>query len=250
MLFRNKELDRAFAFIAEADFDVFCLQEVPEHFLPRLKALPYHCSAAIDVVRLLPAGEEPNYVVILSRFPIVSSDTIPFPDYWPNLPFQARLFVRLLRPAGFSRIRSRGGQYVDLDTPRGVVRLFNLHLVLANPEWRFAELEKAMLERNHGQPTIVCGDFNILESLHITPLNWVFGGRVGDALFHKRERTHIEKRFVAHELTNALRGKVTHAISRSQLDHVLVSRHFSIKNAVVIADSAGSDHNPIRVEVA
>ena len=30
MLFRNTDLDRAFSFIKSLDFDVFCLQEVPE----------------------------------------------------------------------------------------------------------------------------------------------------------------------------------------------------------------------------
>lgn len=250
MLFRNAELDRAFAFIAEGAFDCLCLQEVPAHFLERLKTLPYHVAASIDVVRLLPQGEEPNYVVTLSRHPIVSSRAIPFPDYWPLLPWRARLFVRILGPVGFSKIKGRGGQYVDIDTPRGIVRVFNLHLVLANPGWRLAEFERAMQERDPATPTIVCGDFNILESLHITPLNWMFGGRIGDGLLHRRERIHIEQRFIEHALTNTLRGHMTHPFTRSQLDHILVSPHFTLTDAAVIVDAHGSDHRPIRAVVA
>ena len=47
---------------------------------------------------------------------------------------------------------------------------------------------------------------------------------------------------------NPLRGKITHRISRSQLDHILVSSDFSVQNAEVIPDPHGSDHNPITVE--
>jgi endonuclease/exonuclease/phosphatase family metal-dependent hydrolase len=249
MLFRNKELDRAFDFISHSDFDVFCLQEVPTTFLERLKTLPYHMSYRIDVERIFPSGDLPNYVVILSKHAITSQGEIPFPDYWHLLPFRTRLFVLLMRPWGFSKIRNRGGMHVDIMIGEQRTRVFNLHLILAHPAWRLSEFEKAMAERDPTLPTIVCGDFNILESPHITPLNWLFGGKVRDVL-HKRERMHIEKRFVEHALTNALRGNMTHPISRSQLDHILVSHQFSVENAKVIADSTGSDHHPIFVEVA
>jgi endonuclease/exonuclease/phosphatase family metal-dependent hydrolase len=107
-----------------------------------------------------------------------------------------------------------------------------------------------MLARDASVPTIVCGDFNILEKPHITLLNWILGGRATDALFYTRERTTIEERFVEHDLHNALRGAVTHPLSRSQLDHILASNTFSIKDASVLPDRVGSDHHPIRVEVA
>jgi len=135
-------------------------------------------------------------------------------------------------------------------TPEGTVRIFNLHLVLATPEKRLREFEQAMAERDPSHPTIVCGDFNTIESPLVSLLNWLLGGRVSDSFLHRRERTHIEKRFVEHELRNPLRGKVTHAFGGSQFDHILVSHSFSIKNAEVLPDRVGSDHHPIRVKVA
>jgi endonuclease/exonuclease/phosphatase family metal-dependent hydrolase len=111
------------------------------------------------------------------------------------------------------------------------------------------EFEIAMAARDRSQPTIVCGDFNTLEKPHITLLNWILGGRASDAALYSRERTHIEKRFVEYELHNPLSGKITHPSSRSQLDHILVSHSFSIKNVAVLPDRIGSDHHPIRVEV-
>lgn len=249
MLFRNRELDRAFTFIAESDFDIFCLQEVPEAFLKRLQTLPCRIAFRSDVERLFAHGTERNFIVILSKHPIVAQGEIPFPDYWSLLPMRTRIFVRLMWPLYFSKIRNRGGLYADITMGGMSVRIFNLHLILAQPAWRLKEFETAMAERDSSQPTIVCGDFNTIEAPHISILNWLLGGKVSDVFFHRRERTNVQERFVQHELVNALAGSITHPISRSQLDHILVSRSFSIKNAEVLPDRIGSDHHPIRVEV-
>lgn len=251
ILYRNTQLERVFECIAHAEFDVLCLQEVPEAFLDRLKALSYSLAFRIDVERLFTGRPVKNYVVILSKHPIEKQGEIPFPDYWPLLPIYTRFFVRLMRPLGFSKVRNRGGIFADIRIP-GIadpIRVFNLHLILANPAWRLKEFETAMVEHDSTRSTVICGDFNTLERPHITPLNWILGGRITDTLLYKRERTHIEKRFVEHALTNALKGSVTHPFSRSQLDHILVSHTFTIKNASVLPDRVGSDHHPIRVEV-
>lgn len=250
MLFLNKELDRAYDFIARSDFDIFCLQEVPPQFLDRLLALPCHHAYTVDVERMVAHEPIPMYLVILSRFPITREAQVDFPDYWPHYPWRTKALIHLARPLHFSKLINRRGFFVDIATPNGSMRVFNLHLILAHPELRLKEFEIAMAERNSNRPTIVCGDFNILESRHIAPLNWLLGGRASDALRHKRERTFIEERFVAYELINALRDKITHPLSRSQLDHILVSHSFSITSAAVIPDRHGSDHHPIVVEVA
>ena len=252
ILYRNRRLDHVFEFVAHTEFDIFCLQEVPDSLLERLKTLPYSIAYRLDVERLFTGRPVKNHVVILSKHPIEAQGEIPFPDYWPLLPFYTRFFVRLMRPLGFSKVRNRGAVYADVRIPDmpAMVRIFNLHLILANPSWRLKEFEKAMAERDPARPTIVCGDFNTLEKPHITLLNWMFGGHVTDSLFYKRERTHIEERFIEHELYNPLRGQSTHPFSRSQLDHILVSHTFTINQASVLPDRIGSDHHPIQVEVA
>ncbi len=250
MLFRNKELDRAFEFISKSDFDIFCLQEVPEVFLKRLQTLPYFIVFRTDVERLFAKGTKHLFVVILSKHPIKTQGEIPYPDYGELVPLRTHLFIYLMRPLHFSKIRNRGGLYADVAVGEHALRVFNLHLILAQPKWRLEEFEMAMAERDTTRPTIVCGDFNILESPKITILNWLLGGRFNDTLFWTRERTHIEKRFISHELSNPLRGKDTHPLSRSQLDHILVSHSLSIKDASVLPDRIGSDHHPILVTLS
>jgi endonuclease/exonuclease/phosphatase family metal-dependent hydrolase len=252
VFFRNKDINRAFEFIANTEFDVFCLQEVTDEFLAKLKTLPCHIAVGIDVDRMFEAGTIRNYVVTLSKHPIVGTKEMPFEDYWHLLPFYSRWFVWIMRPFGFSKIKNRGFLYADLKVPgvREPVRIFNLHLILGQPTWRATEFETALSHALPMRPTIVCGDFNIIEALPIAILNWIRGGRLSDAALFTRERSHIETRFVAYELTNPLRGKSTHPLSRSQLDHILVSNTFTVKDAEVIADRVGSDHHPIRVELA
>ncbi len=249
MLFRNKELDRAFEFIAHADFDIFCLQEVPEDFLARLKTLPFHITDAIDVDRLF-AKTNRNHLVILSRHPITASGPLPWPDYWPLLPLRTKLFVRLMRPLHWSKIRNRNGLYADVSAPNGSLRIFNLHTALTRPSLRIREFERVMAERDPSRPTIVCGDFNTIESPRMSILNWFVGGSFSDVFLYRRERTRLQKHFMEHELANPLAGGITHPFSQSQLDHILVSRSFTIKNAEVIPDRMGSDHHPIRAEIS
>lgn len=250
MLYRNTELDRAFEFVSKSDFDIFCLQEVPEEFLARLKTLPYHVASSISIERIFKIGVVKDFAVILSRHPIEKQSAIPFPA--PELSRRAELFNRLMRPFHFSGARNRGGLYADIRVPNisSAMRVFNLHLTRTQPAWRLREFERAMTERDPSRPAIVCGDFNIMEAPHITPLNWLFGGRLSDTLFYKRERTHIEKRFVEHELQNPLYGGVTHPLSQSQLDHILVSHSFTVQKAEILPDRVGSDHHPIFVEIS
>lgn len=249
MLYRNKRLDEAFDFIRSADFDVFCLQEVPEMMLERLRTLPYELSFRQDVEKLFDDSTVVMYNVILSRHPIRKSAEVPFPDYRDPEPVRTRLFRRVM-PEHFPALRNRGGVIVDIEANATSFRIIDLHLILAAaPPRRLEEFERAMLERDPALPTIVCGDFNTLEKPHITVLNWLFGGSLSHAAFYKRERMLIEKRFVEHGLFNPLRGSRTHGLSRSQLDHILVSRELAVERAEVLPDRHGSDHHPIRAVV-
>src|SRR3989344_3297236 len=143
MLFRNCELDRAFEFIANSNFDIFCLQEMPEEFLKRLQALPYSLVETIDANHLFRMPNS-HRAVILSRYKIVRSKRIPFSDYWPELPWRAKAFVWLLSPLGWSKRTNRAALFADVVTPKGNVHVFNLHLVLATPEKRLREFEQVM----------------------------------------------------------------------------------------------------------
>jgi endonuclease/exonuclease/phosphatase family metal-dependent hydrolase len=251
MLYRNQELERAFEFIAHTEFDLFCLQEVPKEFLSRLQSLPYELAYARDTEKVFGDGETLSmYNVILSKHPISAQTEIAFRDYWEFLPWRSRFFVSLMRPLEFSKVRNRAGLHVDITPPGSMpIRVMNLHLILAQPLWRLEEFEHAMIAHDASRPTIICGDFNILESLHVTILNWMFGGRFTDAFLYRRERTRIEERFIEHKLTNILRGQITHPFSRSQLDHILVSHSFSVKTSAVLRDGFGSDHRPVYAEI-
>ncbi len=251
-MFKNPDLDRAFEFISKSDFDIFCLQEVPEEFLPALKELPCNISIAPEVARIFAGARGMQYLVTLSRYPILAEGRIPLPQRELELPLRGRIFVSIMTTLRLwaRGVGNRHSSYADVDTPAGRVRVFNLHLPLATPRWRAEEFEATMLARDPNVPSIVCGDFNILEHLCTTPISWALGGTFGDMIFYKRERINMEKRFLALELTNPLTGAVTHTISRSQLDHILVSRSFEIKDAAVLSDLYGSDHQPICVDVS
>ena len=249
MLFRNRSLTRAIEFIERTEFDIFCLQEVPELFLEHLRTLPFSIVAAPDTDRRVRGAKATEYVVIVSRYPIVSSALIPLPYWNPHLPLRGKLFAKLMYwlQLWAEGLGNRHALYADIAVP-GLplpLRVFNLHLTLANPAWRIEEFEQALARRNSAQPSIICGDFNLTESPFVSPLNWILGGTVGDALLYRRERARLEERLAAQKFLNPLLGARTHAFARSQLDHILVSPHFKVRSAEVLSNRLGSDHHPI-----
>ncbi|MFZ1075532.1 MAG: endonuclease/exonuclease/phosphatase family protein [Minisyncoccia bacterium] len=251
MLYRNAELDRAFAFIRESDFDIFCLQEVPENFLERLQTLDCNIAYRTDAERVSADGSVRIFTVILTKYPIAGQGEISYDEYWPDYPLRARIFTRLMKPFHFAKIVNRHAVFADIVLPNmpSPVRVFCIHLSLTHPVRRLSEFEEVMTYCDDTRPMIVCGDFNILEAPHITILNWIFGGRLSDFFLYRRERANIERVFAKYKLKNALRGKITHPLSRSQLDHILVSDAFSAAKAEVIPDRIGSDHHPIFAEI-
>lgn len=242
----NKRLSEALAFVRDSGADIFCLQEVPEQFLPQLKELPYHTAAVKEVDFVARRKAATSYIVTLSRYPITgyNSVTLPIPERRP-------LTSRILYAVGLWALATdnRHCSMAKIALPEGPLHVFNLHLSLTHPERRASEFELSMVNYDRNIPSFICGDFNILEKPHVAPLNWLLGGRPSDTLRWRRERTHIEVNFASYELTNALADTNTHPISRSQLDHILVSHDFTIKNAHVIPERYGSDHHPISVEI-
>ena len=245
----NKKLAEMRDFIEHLDFDVLCLQEVPEDLLICLKKMPFHLVSHIDVIRAMSATKRvENYVVILSKRPIANSGTLQFFNF--RFPFHTKLFIALMRPFGFTFVTERGAAYADIDLGNGILtRIFSVHLTLWGPHNRAKEFEAVIEHAQPGMPAIIAGDFNVLEYGPMKILNWLLGAPLRQAVPWYPERDLFEERFSAAAFHNPLKGKVTHGFSRSQLDHILLSEGLQAKRAWVHPELHGSDHNPVAVEL-
>lgn len=249
MFFENKTLDDAFTFIRTTPFDIFCLQEVPQAFLDRLSNLPYNLTYVSEVTLMTRTQIIPVYSVLLSKHPIVNTTKITF-DY-VNPTFGGRLVracIDLTRKERVIAWKDRNAFSVEIEYNNERFQIFNIHLPLTYPKQRIKELIKILSSRKEGAKIIICGDFNTLEKFSITLLNWLMGGSFLDWVFYKRERHYIENFFNGFRIANPLVGTITHPISGSQLDHILVSHDISVSLAKVITKRYGSDHNPIVVK--
>ena len=249
MLFRNRQLDAAFRVVAGLDFDVLCLQEVPEGFLQRLKGLPLHLASGPDVSRLFSQGTVHDSLVILSKHKILNTGTFQIPI--PNIPLRSKITIALMRPFGWSKIEGRGGLWADIETRElGVIRIIDAHFTLAHPAVRAQEFERTIERRAAASATIICGDFNIVESPRVSLINWLHGGSLLDSLLWWRERRQMEALFERNGFKNPLKNMTTHSFSASQLSHILIPDDFIVVEKKVLDERCGSDHYPVRVEIA
>ena len=253
LLRKNRNVPELCRYIEELDFDIICLQEVTEEMLVRLKKMPfdiaYHPDRIAEVIKLFSKNEtEVNYAVILSRYEILQHGKIEFPKLLRT--FNSNTFEFFMeRIQKWESVSNLGSVYADIEVEGKPLRIFSVHLALWNPQTRANEFEHLMEYLPAKGETIVCGDFNILEYGPVKILNLLLSGSVSEGMPWYPERKLFEARFKKYELVNPHYGKTTHKFSRSQLDHVLVSRGIRVTNAQVEEDSHGSDHQPIWAEV-
>jgi endonuclease/exonuclease/phosphatase family metal-dependent hydrolase len=254
----NRKLDDAFEFIKTLDFDIMCLQEVPEEFATRLRTLPFFIAESNEstweekIKGIL--GTQHVSLVILSKHKMVSHRAYPvvariskshradffrwfmkYAAHWRA----GELTDRTMLSADIEVLPASGTEAAQL------IRIFNVHLQLLTPEIRQAEFQQVREHLQPPPPTIVCGDFNILDSWRIKPLNWLLSGPLTQAFPWYSERKHIEKTFRESGLKNIFRKVVTHRISNSQLDHILVPLDTEVLDRHVVKKTRGSDHRPI-----
>jgi endonuclease/exonuclease/phosphatase family metal-dependent hydrolase len=244
----NRKLEEVYGFIEKLDFDVLCLQEVTEEMLSRFKQMPFHI--AYNVERFAENSRSKvsrNYAVILSRPEIRSQGKIQFPELLRT--FNSNRFEAFMkRVEKWESVTNLGAVYADIEIEGKLTRVFCVHLALWNPQTRTKEFEHLMEFLPKEGPTIVCGDFNILEYGPIKILNWLLSGSFYEGMPWYPERRLFEERFTKHNFKNPLRGMITHAFSHSQLDHVLLSPELTSVKSWVEEDSRGSDHQPVGVE--
>jgi endonuclease/exonuclease/phosphatase family metal-dependent hydrolase len=249
----NKKVEELCAFIESLDFDVLCLQEVTTEMLERFKKMPYRIAYNIErysqVMKLsTKAPIITNYAVILTPHEIISEKKIQFPKLLTT--FTTNVFSVLLESVQkWESITNLGSIYADIKINGKNIRVFCTHLALWNPQTRAKEFEHVMEYMPEEGEAIICGDFNILEFGPIKILNWMFGGSFAEGMPWYPERKYFEGRFAKRALLNPLRGFITHKFSRSQLDHILVSAGTVVKNAWVVPDAHGSDHQPVGIEI-
>lgn len=253
----NEHLDEAFSFIQNLECDVLCLQEVPEAFLARLRTLPFHLAESVDSAWYEQEGKtwretRRYYLVILSKHPISAHRSYAVMERPPRA-VRTSIFQFVMHYLGhWSRGVARDRTILSADLAFGTqtMRLFSLHLDLVTPALRQKQFEQV---RKHLYPTyanIICGDFNILDSWRMKPLNWFLGGPLAQALPWYDERGRIEKSFADAGLKNTLRGLITHRVAHSQLDHILVPASAQVIDRRVIRETHGSDHCPVTATVA
>jgi len=249
----NKKVPEMCEFIENLDFDVLCLQEVTEPMLTKFKEMPFHVAYHVDrfseVVHMFTKNTiEVNYAVILSKHEILDHGKIQFPKLMRT--FNSDTFEFFMeRMQKWESITNLGSVYADIKIEGKPMRIFSVHLALWNPKTRANEFEHLMEYLPGNGSVVVCGDFNVLEYGPLKILNWLLSGTLYEGMPWYPERELFEERFEKYNFQNPLRGKITHAFSRSQLDHILISEELKVSKAWVEENSHGSDHQPVAAEV-
>lgn len=235
-------------YIKNLDFDVLCLQEVTPVLLKELESLPFHLTKHIDVIRLFSNNrKEYNYVVILSKQPFTNTGTLQFFDF--PFPLHTRIFIAIMSLLNWSLISERGAVYADLPFEGTLIRVFSVHLTLWGAGNRAKEFDAVLGHIQPGVPTVVAGDFNVVEYPPMKILNWLLGAPLREGMPWYPERALFEERFAEAGFQNPLRKKITHKFSHSQLDHIVISKDLTASDAKVHTESHGSDHQPVSVRI-
>ena len=155
---RQQRILQIAAYLCRLDAEIICLQESFDvHHRrvlhERLGYDRYYASGGFEATRKAPLAtfDTTGGLVIFSKFPIIEHTFMPFNQFTPSLA---------------ERIGRKGVLQATIETPHGIMQVFNIHLHMGRKFFahniRVKQL-KSVLERIEVQrhmPVILAGDFN------------------------------------------------------------------------------------------
>lgn len=238
VLLTNSGTDVVRDFVVGSDADVIALQELSENHVAALRMLDgYELCLAEDCIE----KGQLSYLGLLSRVPVFDSKILTHNAkraYSPSILGRTWRWQECLQSLSIS-----------VETSDGPVTIANVHLSCAvPPRTRRAQLEEAAAHVPPEGPAVMCGDFNSFARPAINFLaGWAFGFGVGDLLAD--DRTMIDDFACGYELSRRSNSKATLPRFGLHLDHIL-TRGFGASSVQVSAETYGSDHRPLCVELS
>lgn len=189
------------------------------------------------------------YLVTLTPHEIKRSESIPV-SRSVKIPLRSKIFIRFMKIFGWAKeIRDHHALFAEIKIKEVLWRVCNLHLRSNTPAQRLKEWRIMSKYLSKSSQKIACGDFNIVDSSLLKPVNWIMGAPIKQGLPWYPERKNMEYEFEKLGLMNPLRGRNTHKFTPNQFDHVLVPTDSRAVHHKVFKQSFGSDHYPVFVEI-
>jgi endonuclease/exonuclease/phosphatase family metal-dependent hydrolase len=236
---KNRQQKEGVDFLLSLNADIICLQELREETVKYLHTIKgYFCVPEID----LHIGNEVFWKAILSKQKSSAVQTVPFIiKTKPCLALTQLPKIKICT-------EGRNFQYADFELEGKKIRVFNVHLSSTTGSLhRFKQLNEIQ-QYFIKNGTIICGDFNSFA----TPILNALVGLVYRYSFKEyfiREYDLLTHFAREHHLQVGYDKQVTHPLSRTHLDHILVPEMWSVKDAAIYKNRYGSDHRLMTVEV-
>lgn len=217
-----------------------CLQELREETVRYLETLPtYFCVSSLDLL----IGKEVFWKAIVSKQCPSAVRTVSFTiKTKPCLALTQLPKIKVCR-------EGRNFQYADFEIDGEKMRAFNLHLAsTSGPFHRFKQLDEVQ-QHFIKNGTVLCGDFNTFGTPFLNAfVGLVYGYSWKEYLI---EEYDLLANFAKeHRLQFSCGRQITHPLSRTQLDHILVPEHWRVKSSALYKNRCGSDHRLMAAEVA
>lgn len=233
----NEDADRILACLDRHPADVVLLQEAtPDHLAALASRYPHMATARDYLLKGVAC-----HLAIAARTPLADVRVIE------HAPATKRPPTWLGRAMGWTEFIDTVSAEIEA-APGWRLRLVVAHTsAAAGPSARMAEVEAAAVQIPPDGPCLFAADFNSFAAPWNAPFAALpLGYSWRD--FGVHERRALDAWFAARGFARAVRG-VTFPKFRLQMDQVY-GRDVDLRHAEIVADAFGSDHRPIRLEIA
>lgn len=243
---KNARLPRLLAAALTEKPDILCLQEVPRKKLPLVEAIAgYRVVSTVDIKGK--TRDKDIMTCIVSAIPIAKTETVTFTP-----PVKPSLWEKLVYRAVNAFSETYSALVVDLSVDTQPIRIISTRLSMAiRTTDRLFHASRLLSLATSRTPTVICGDFNIVDSRLVNLLSgWARGFRLPDYLVSERKR--FETMVKRYHMVNIFRGSPTWATRYPalQFDHIIVPNTMTVKTHFVAKKRYGSDHRMLCADIA